>query len=222
MSLYPTAYEYDYVHQLNPGGDIIPDSGEKIQPIQPVVSLRADDPANQYKQPIVNSQIYDNYMNSNDQQPRENFEPADMELGDSDEDDSHIRHPNPRFLKVIDTHTDHPNDSHLLSTSQMNSSLPYSGMDHDSHYSHLPHHKNLPPRPLNRNITQAQPHTRHHYPHPNKIDDRNSEPLDSRWSSTGRSDHPFPGPGHNKYSQSPGARQWKPPHNLRGSYNRRY
>lgn len=210
MSLYSTPYEYDYSHQLNPTSDA-PETRDKVQAIQPVVSLRTEDLAAQYKQAPVSSQIYDGYMNSTAQQPHENFEPADMELGDSDEEDSHMRPQSQRFLKVIDTHTVQ-NDSRLSSAPQINSSMPYSDTDSrhndDSHYpSQLSHHKNLPPRPVNRNVPQP----RHHYAH--KLDDRNSEPLDSRWPNTGRSNH---------YS-GPGTRQWKPPHhNLRGAYNRRY
>ena len=88
-------YDYGYQHQ----SDL--DSRQDIQPIQSLVSSRIEENKISQMNPF-------NEYDISHQQGRENFEIADMDLGNSDEEDNGRLHgQQQRTLKVIETHHQH-------------------------------------------------------------------------------------------------------------------
>ena len=94
-------YEFGYTHPIQ---DYSQPNHLEVQPIQSLVSSRGDQIASLIPSISTSTPLppfaadYSNLV-----QPSENFEPADMDLGNSDEEDNLSRGQTHRTIKVIDT-----------------------------------------------------------------------------------------------------------------------
>ncbi|RWS28327.1 Regulation of nuclear pre-mRNA domain-containing protein 2-like protein [Leptotrombidium deliense] len=206
-----TYNDYDYCHTVPGGNDVYTNEMSRniqAQPIQSVISSRSEmntDPSD------ISSNIraYD-YGDVGSQQSRENFEIADMDLGNSDDEESSLRNQNyQRVLKVIETRKSHI-ASHYSSDKMntMNSDFSNSGVHHldgNDHHSPSMTHFKASSR-LSQRLPSVQTDDRHRW-----RNNRNQAPIGAHYSTETNQHH----------SQS---RSWKVPRNshTRGSFNRRY
>ncbi|XP_015793235.1 ENHANCER OF AG-4 protein 2 isoform X2 [Tetranychus urticae] len=221
QEIYQT-YEYDYYNQINQvalasmvSGDLYKAENETVQPIQAVISSRTDSeiPTESYKPTLPIAPIqYDGYLAS--QQSHENFEPSDMELGNSDDEEPVSRVQSQRFLKIIETQNSGGFEEEQLNSGSSMSQLV--GSESLNQVSNNSPHKQFDPRNQSNNRSRLTPSRHHHH---SSRDNRNMEP---RWMSPGRPNSQYSGHPPNSYHTAPN-RHWKTPsHGSRGSFNRRF
>jgi len=216
-------YDYNYSHSLksNNLNEMYKNdhSSDKVQPIQAVISTRTAEPTDTFQTlPVGNSIHYENYIDQSNQAPHENFEPADMELGNSDEEDVAIRPKTQGVLKIIDTSSDQDqylHDNKINSIHENDGERYSSSLTNNIQLSSPLSSQILPPsmRVLNKpqSSRQLSPSEDRHSSHRWRAPSRG---LTSQHSSLNI----------NQYNQNQ-ARQWKgPPQRVahRGSFSRRF
>ncbi|RWS08947.1 Regulation of nuclear pre-mRNA domain-containing protein 2-like protein [Dinothrombium tinctorium] len=206
-----TPFDYDYCHPVAPLNDAFTNDanrGIQPQPIQAVISSRSDN-ANETVD-MSSIQPYDEYTNIGVQQAPENFEPADMDLGNSDDEENGIRSQNhQRVLKVIETRRENVS-SHYSSDQKVNQA------NNDSFYSRPSIHQADLDDNLSPSITHLKNSSRlPQRPHSSHTDERH------RWRNVR---HSGPAPAHHIYDSNQHHNQqhrpWKQA--VRNPYNRGY